>query len=87
MLIAEPEANNCSGTMKKASLETERGTIKMILLDFALKLLEHFTKNLFCNMKLLFQHREENIKVFLVGRTYHNQLLVTSLDLKYTGRN
>ena len=30
-------------------------------------------------MKLLLQHREENIKVFLQGRTNYNQLLATSL--------
>ena len=30
-------------------------------------------KNLFCNMKLHLQHWEENIKVFLGGRTNHNQ--------------
>ena len=28
-------------------------------------------------IKLLLQHREENIKVFLVGRTNHNQFLVS----------
>ena len=35
--------------------------------DFAVfwsKLLKYLTKNLFCNMKLLLQYREENIKVF-----------------------
>ena len=30
-------------------------------------------------MKLLLQHREENIKIFLGGRTNYNQLLATSL--------
>ena len=30
-------------------------------------------------MKLLLQHREENVKVFLRGRTIYNQLLATSL--------
>ena len=51
--------------------------------DFAVvwsKLLKYLTKNLFCKMKLFLQHREENIKVFLLGRTNHNQSLVTSLN-------
>ena len=48
------------------------------------KLLKYLTKNLFSNMKLLLEHREENIKVFLLGRTNYNQFLATSL--KYTGR-
>ena len=50
--------------------------------DFAIfwsKLLKYLTKNLFCNMTLLLQHRERNIKVFLVGRTNHNQFLATCL--------
>ena len=40
--------------------------------DFAVvwsKLIKYFTKNLACNMKLLLHDREENIKVFLLGRT------------------
>ena len=40
-----------------------------------------FDKNLFCNMKLLSQYLEENIKVFLVGRTNQNQFLATSLKI------
>ena len=35
-------------------------------------------------MKLLLQHREENIKVFLQGRKNYNQFLATSP--KYKGR-
>ena len=50
---------------------------------FWTKLLNYFTKNLLCNMKLLLQRREENIKVFLLGRTNYDQFLATSL--KYTG--
>ena len=46
------------------------------------KLLKYFTTNLFCKMKSLLQYREGNIKVFLQGRTNHNQLLATCL--KYT---
>ena len=45
--------------------------------DFAVfwsKLLEHLTKKLFCNNKLLLQHWEEIITVFLSGRTYQSQL-------------
>ena len=34
-----------------------------------------FSKNLFSNMKLLLQHREENIKCFLRGRIKSNQFL------------
>ena len=55
--------------------------------DFAAfwsKLLKYFRKNLFFNMKLLLQHREENINVFLLRRTNQNQFVATSL--KYTGR-
>ena len=52
------------------------------LAEFWSKLLKYLTKNLFYNMKLLSQHREENIKVFPVARTYHNQLLATSLKYK-----
>ena len=55
--------------------------------DFAVfwsKLLKYLTKNLFANMKLLLEHREEIFKGFLQGRTNYNQFLSTSL--KYTGR-
>ena len=38
------------------------------------KLLKYLPKNLFCKMKLILQHREENIKDFLLGRTSHNQI-------------
>ena len=38
----------------------------------------------FANMKLLLEHREENIRGFLQGRTNYNQFLVTCL--KYTRR-
>ena len=48
------------------------------------KLLKYLTKNLFANMKLLLEHREENIKGFLQERTNYNQFLTTSL--KYTRR-
>ena len=54
--------------------------------DFAIfssKWLKYLTKNLFSNMKLLFEHREGNIKVFIRGRTNYKQLLTTSLQ--YTG--
>ena len=40
--------------------------------DFAVfwsKLLKHLTKNLLANMKLFLEHREENLKRFLQGRT------------------
>ena len=57
---------------------------KIDFVEFWSKLLKYFTKNLFCSMKLLLQHREENIKVFLPGRTNYNQFSATSL--KYTGR-
>ena len=43
-----------------------------------------FDKEPFPNKKLFLEHREENIKEFLRGRTDYNQLLATSL--KYTGR-
>ena len=38
------------------------------------KLLKCLTKNLFCKMKLLLQHREENIKAFLEGKTNHKSI-------------
>ena len=44
--------------------------------DFALfgsKLLKYLTENLFSNMKLVLEHREENIKGFIRGRTSYNQ--------------
>ena len=56
--------------------------------DFAVfwsKLLTYLTKNLFSNMKLLSQHSEENIEVFLPERTNHNLFFGTSL--KCTGRS
>ena len=43
--------------------------------DFAVfwsKLLRHLTKNVSANMKLLAEHRQENIKEFLQGRTNYN---------------
>ena len=55
--------------------------------DFAVfwsKLLRYLTKNVFADMKLLLEHREENIKGFLQGRTNYDQFLATSL--KYTRR-
>ena len=54
--------------------------------DFAIfssKWLKYLTKNLFSNMKLLLEHREGNIKVFIRGRTNYKQFLATSLH--YTG--
>ena len=55
--------------------------------DFAVvrsKLLKYLTKNPFSNIKLLLEHREENVKGFIWGRASYNQFLVTSLQ--YTGR-
>ena len=43
--------------------------------DFAVfwsKLLRHLTKNLFADVKLLLEHRKENIKGILQGRTNYN---------------
>ena len=40
---------------------------------------KRLTKNLFFNIKLLFQHREENTKVFLLELKNYNQFLVTFL--------
>ena len=57
MLIVEPEEK----TFVLVQLRKKALKLK------GAKLLEHLT-NLFCNMKLLLQHREENIKVFLVGK-------------------
>ena len=54
--------------------------------DFAIfssKWLKYLTKNLFSNMKLLLEHLEGNMKVFIRGRTNYKQFLATSLQ--YTG--
>ena len=54
--------------------------------DFAIfssKWLKYLTKNLFSNMKLILEHREGNIKVFIRGRTNYKQFLMTSQQ--YTG--
>ena len=68
----------------KGSVLSLKGHCHGDLAAFWSKLFKYLTKNLFCNMKLFLQHWEENIKVFLLGRTNHNQVLATSL--KYTGR-
>ena len=50
--------------------------------DFAIfssKWLKYLTKNLFSYMKLLLEHQEGNIKVFILGRTSYKQFLTTSI--------
>ena len=54
--------------------------------DFAiscLKLLKYLTKKPFSDMKLLLEHREENIR-FIRGKANYKQFLETSLQ--YTGK-
>ena len=48
--------------------------------DFA----QIFDEKTFANMKLLLEHRKENTKGILQGRTNYKQFLAASL--KYTGR-
>ena len=46
--------------------------LNVLSVDSYAYMLKCLTKNLFYNMKLLLQHREENINAFLLGRTNHN---------------
>ena len=57
--------------------------------DFAVfwsKLLKHLMKNLFANVKLLLEHREENLKGFLQGRTNYNNIENDVLFSNDTGK-
>ena len=72
--------------LKHNSIQTLKGHCHSDFAIFSSKWLKYLTKNLFSYMKLLLEHREGNIKVFIRGRTNYKQFLTTSLQytVQYT---